>query len=155
LCELTSTAPALKKSGQNEAIGRSKGGLSTKIHALVDALGNPLAFMLTPGQAHDLEGADALLPQMAADTLLADKAFDADKRVIEPLLAAGKTAVIPPKSNRKIQRDYDKETYKARHLIENFSCKLKQFRAIATRYDKTARNFLAAIHLAAAITWLN
>ncbi len=155
MCELTSTAPALKKSGQNEAIGRSKGGLSTKIHALVDALGNPLAFMLTPGQAHDLEGADALLPQMAADTLLADKAFDADKRVIEPLLAAGKTAVIPPKSNRKIQRDYDKETYKARHLIENFFCKLKQFRAIATRYDKTARNFLAAIHLAAAIIWLN
>jgi transposase len=155
LCGLTSTAPALKKSGQNEAIGRSKGGLSTKIHALVDALGNPLAFMLTPGQAHDLEGADALLPQMAADTLLADKAFDADKRVIEPLLAAGKTAVIPPKSNRKIQRDYDKEAYKARHLIENFFCKLKQFRAIATRYDKTARNFLAAIHLAAAIIWLN
>ena len=111
--------------------------------------------MLTPGQAHDLEGADALLPQMAADTLLADKAFDADKRVIEPLLAAGKTAVIPPKSNRKIQRDYDKEAYKARHLIENFFCKLKQFRAIATRYDKTARNFLAAIHLAAAIIWLN
>ena len=129
--------------------------MSTKIHALVDALGNPLAFLLTPGQAHDLEGADALLPQMAADTLLADKAFDADERVIEPLLAAGKTAVIPPKSNRKIQRDYDKETYKARHLIENFFCKLKQFRAIATRYDKTARNFLAAIHLVAAIIWLN
>ena len=129
--------------------------MSTKIHALVDALGNPLAFMLTPGQAHDLEGADALLPQMAADTLLADKAFDADKRVIEPLLAARKTAVIPPKSNRKIQRHYDKEAYKARHLIENFFCKLKQFRAIATRYDKTARNFLAAIQLVAAIIWLN
>jgi transposase len=129
--------------------------LSTKIHALVDALGNPLAFMLTPGQAHDLEGTDALLPQMAADTLLADNAFDADKRVIEPLLAAGKTAVIPPKSNRKIQRHYDKEAYKARHLIENFFCKLKQFRAIATRYDKTAGNFLAAIHLVAAIIWLN
>jgi transposase len=129
--------------------------LSTKIHALVDALGNPLAFMLTPGQAHDLEGADALLPQMAADTLLADKAFDADKRVIEPLLAAGKTVVIPPKSNRKIQRYYDKEAYKARHLIENFFCKLKQYRAIATRYDKTARNFLAAIHLVAAIIWIN
>ncbi len=96
-----------------------------------------------------------MLPQMEADTLLADKAFDADKRVIEPLLAEGKTAVIPPKSNRKTQRDYDKATYKARHLIENFFCKLKQFRAIATRYDKTARNFLAAIHLAAAIIWLN
>ena len=129
--------------------------MSTKIHALVDALGNPLAFFLTPGQAHDLQGADALLPQMQADTLLADKAFDADERVIEPLLAAGKTPVIPSKSNRKIQRAFDKEMYKARHLIENFFCKLKQFRAIATRYDKTARNFLAGIQLAAAIILLN
>jgi transposase len=129
--------------------------LSTKIHALVDALGNPLAFFLTPGQAHDLEGADVLLPQMKADTLLADKAFDADKRVIEPLLAAGKTPVIPPKSSRKIQRAFDREMYEARHLMENFFCKLKQYRAIATRYDKTARNFLAAIHLAAAVIWLN
>src|SRR5205823_2510295 len=133
----------------------SKGGLSTKIHTLVDALGNPVAFLLTPGQAHDLEGADALLPQMQADTLVADKAFDADERVIEPLRAAGKNLVIPPKSNRKNQRAFDKEMYKARHLIENFYCKLKQYRAIATRYDKTARNFLAAIHLAAAVIWLN
>ena len=122
---------------------------------MVDALGNPLAFLLSPGQAHDLEGADQFLPQMKADTLLADKAFDADARVIEPLLAAGKTPVIPPKSNRKTQRTYDQELYKARHLIENFFCKLKQYRAIATRYDKTARNFLAAIHLAAAVVLLN
>ena len=122
---------------------------------MVDALGNPTAFFLTPGQAHDLEGADALLPQMQADALLADKAFDADQRVIEPLRAAGKTFVIPPKSNRKVQRTFDKAMYKARHLMENFFCKLKQYRAIATRYDKTARNFLAAIHLAAAIIWLN
>ena len=129
--------------------------MSTKIHALVDALGNPLSFLLTPGQAHDLEGADEFLPRMAADTLLADKAFDADVRVIEPLHAAGKTAVIPPKSNRKTQRTYDRQIYKARHLIENFFCKLKQYRAIATRYDKTATNFLAAIHLAAAVIWLN
>jgi transposase len=129
--------------------------LSTKIHALVDALGNPIAFCLTPGQAHDLQGADELLPHMTADNLLADKAFDADARVIKPLLAAGKTLVIPPKSSRKVKRAFDKEMYKGRHLIENFNCKLKQFRAIATRYDKTARNFLAAIHLAAAIIWLN
>jgi transposase len=129
--------------------------LSTKIHAMVDALGNPIAFLLTPGQAHDLEGADAFLPQMQADTLLADKAFDADQRVIKPLLAAGKKLVIPSKSNRKVQRTFDREMYKARHLMENFFCKLKQYRAIATRYDKTARNFLAAIHLAAAIIWLN
>jgi transposase len=129
--------------------------LSTKIHTLVDALGNPLAFLLTAGQAHDLQGADALLPNMQADTLLADKAFDADQRVILPLRAAGKSAVIPPKRNRICQRTYDKEIYKARHLIENFYCRLKQFRAIATRYDKTARNFLAAIHLAAVTIWLN
>ncbi len=63
--------------------------------------------------------------------------------------------MIPPKSNRKVQRTFDREMYKARHLIENFLCKLKQYRAIATRYDKTARHILAAIHLAAAIIWLN
>jgi transposase len=119
--------------------------LSTKIHATVDALGNPTGFVLTPGQA----------PALDADAVLADKAYDADKRVIEPLLAAGKQPVIPPKSNRKERRYYDRELYKARSLIENFFCKLKQFRAIATRYDKTARNFLAAIHLAAATVWLN
>ena len=129
--------------------------MSTKINATVDALGNPTGFHLTPGQAHDLEGADALLPDVAAETVIADKAFDADERVIEPLAKAGKTAVIPPRSNRKNPRDYDKDLYAARHRIENFFCKLKQFRAIATRYDKTARNFLAGIHLAAAVIWLN
>lgn len=129
--------------------------MSTKIHALVDALGNPLAFFLTPGQAHDLVGADVLLPQMTADLLIADKAYDADHRVIEPLAAAGKSAVIPSRRHRSTPRQFDPELYKARHLIENFFCKLKQFRAIASRYDKTARNFLAAIHLAAAIIWLN
>jgi transposase len=129
--------------------------LSTKIHTIVDALGNPTGFFLTGGQAHDLIGADHLLPDMDADTLIADKAFDADKRVIEPLAAAGKATVIPPKANRKVARDYDRDLYKARHLIENFFAKLKQFRAIATRYDKTAQNFLGGIHLAAALIWLN
>ena len=143
------------KKDEDQAIGLSRGGLSTKIHTLVDALGNPLAFILTPGQVHDLVGADALLPQMAADRLIADRAFDADKRVRQTLAAAGKSAVIPPRLNRLTPPEFDRELYKARHLIENFFCKLKQFRAIATRYDKTARNFLAAIHLAAAIIWLN
>lgn len=129
--------------------------MSTKIHALVDALGNPIGFFLTGGEAHDLAGADALLPGMAAETLIADKAFDADERVLEPLAAAGKTAVIPPKANRLVKRDYDRDLYKTRHLIENFFAKLKQFRAIATRYDKTARNFLAGVHLAASAIWLN
>ena len=129
--------------------------MSTKIHALVDALGNPIGFFQTGREAHDLAGADALLPGMAAETLIADKAFDADERVLEPLAAAGKTAVIPPKANRLVKRDYDRDLYKTRHLIENFFAKLKQFRAIATRYDKTARNFLAGVHLAASAIWLN
>jgi transposase len=99
--------------------------LSTKIHTLVNALGNPVSFFLTGGQAHDLTGADALLPAMAAKTLIADKAYDADKRVREPLAAAGKDAVIPPKANRKVKRSCDRDIYKARHLIENFFAKLK------------------------------
>jgi transposase len=144
-----------KKAGEDQAIGRSRGGLSTKIHTLVDALGNPVGFHLTGGEAHDLVGADHLIPTMQAETLIADKAFDADQRVIDPLTAAGKQVVIPPKSNRKRPRSFDRHLYKARHLIENFFARLKQYRAIATRYDKTARNFLAAVYLAASIDWLN
>ena len=129
----------------------------------MDALGNPVGFRLGGGQAHDLVGADRLLPSMEAETRLADKAFDADERVLEPLAQAGKAAVsgeplgstIPPKANRRVKRDYDRYVYKERHLIENFFAKLKQFRAIATRYDKTARNFLGAVHLAATAIWLN
>ncbi len=144
-----------KKTDTDQAIGRSRGGLSTKIHALVDALGNPVGVHLTGGEAHDLVGADHLLPEMQAATLIADKACDADARVIEPLQAAGKSVVIPPKANRKSPRGYDRHTYKDRHLVENFFAKIKQFRAIATRYDKTARNFLAAVHLMASVVWLN
>lgn len=129
--------------------------MSTKIHSLVDALGNPLDFFLTGGEAHDLVGADHLLPTMQAAILIADKAFDADQRVLEPLAAAGKTAVIPTKANRIEPRPFDRHIYGARHLIENFFGKIKQFRAIATRYDKTARNFLAAVHLVASVVWLN
>lgn len=105
---------------EQEAIGRSKGGLSTKIHAVVDALGNRVSFHLTPGQASDLEGADYLLPGVVAETILGDKGYDADERVIEPLQAQGLAAVIPPRRNRKQQREYDKELYKARQGIENF-----------------------------------
>lgn len=116
---------------------------------------NPTSFHLTEGQAHDLDGADVLLPLVQADTVLGDRGYDADARVLEPLEAAGKQAVISPEKNRKEQRWYDKALYKARHAIENFFAKLKQFRAIATRYDKTARNFRAAIHLVSSIIWLN
>ncbi len=92
---------------------------------MVDALGNPVGFLLTGGQAHDLAGADHLLPDMKADMLIADKAFDADKRVLDPLAAAGKEAVIPPKANPRVARDYDHDLYKARNLIENFFARLK------------------------------
>jgi transposase len=95
------------------------------------------------------------LPNMPSDTLIADKAFDADERAIKPLAAAGKTAVIPPKANRRSPRERDRHLYTARHLIENFFAQLKQFRAIATRYDKTARNFLGAVYLTACTIWLN
>jgi transposase len=137
-----------------QALGRSRGGLSTKIHATVDALGNPTGFLVTPGQAHDLEGADALLKNTLAQTVIADKAYDAQVRLIEPLLAKGKAVVIPSRVTNKQPREYDRDLYKARHLIENFFARLKQYRAIATRYDKTARNFLGAIHLAASMVWL-
>ena len=122
---------------------------------MADALGNPVNFLLTGGEAYDLVGAEHLLPSMQADTLIADKAFDADERVIMPLATAGKSVVMPPKANRRLPRDHDHYIYKARHLIENFFAKLKQFRAIATRHDKAARNFLAAVHLTAATVWLN
>ncbi len=94
--------------------------MSTKIHTIVDALGNPVGLCLTGGQAHDLFGADNLLPNMQAATLVADKAYDADARVLDPLAAAGKAAVIPPKANRREHTEFDRDTYKARHLIENF-----------------------------------
>jgi transposase len=110
---------------------------------------------LTEGQVHDLVGADVFLEDFEAAALLADKAFDAEERVLSRLAEQGAEAVIPPKSNRKAPRDYDKDLYKARHLIENFFAKLKQYRAIATRYDKLSNTFLGAIFLASAVVWLN
>lgn len=131
--------------------------MTTKIHASCDALGNPTGFHLTPGHAHDLEGADRLLPTLleTIQALLGDKAYDAQARVLDLLANAGVNIVIPPKSNRTEPREYDQDLYKARHLIENFFAKLKQYRAIATRYDKRAANFLGAIYLAASVIWLN
>ena len=128
--------------------------MSTKIHATCDALGNPTGFYLTEGQPHDLLGADALLPGLSSEVkaLL----YDAQERVMEPLEKAGIEAVIPSRDCCKTQRDYDKEKYKYRHLIENFFGRLKQqYRAIATRYDKLAKVFLGAIYLAASVIRLN
>ncbi len=95
-----------------------------------------------------------LLEDTQGQTIIADKGYDAQERLVQPLKDKGKAVVIPSRSNRKQHRTYDKHLYKARHLVENFFARLKQYRAIATRYDKTAINFLGAIHLAAAVVWL-
>ena len=147
--------PEQKKNSGAQKIGRSKGGLTTKIHALTDALGNPIGFSLPTGNAHDLVGADELLPNLKAAKLLADKAYGADERVIKVLKKEGIEVVIPSKKNSLNPRIIDKHLYQARHLIENFFARLKQYRAIATRYDKLARNFLGGIYLAAIMVWLN
>ena len=110
-------------------------------------------FVVTAGQVNDCTQAIPLLGARKTSHVLADKGYDTDA-IVEHVAAMGAVAVIPPKSSRKVQREYDKELYKARHLIENFFAKLKLFRAIATRYDKTARNFLAAVYFAATLIWL-
>ena len=128
--------------------------MTTKIHALVDGLGNPVELMLTPGQAHDLTCAEPLIEAAAPEAMIGDKAFDADP-FIDALTERGITPVIPPKANRKTKRACDFALYCERNLIERFFNKLKQFRAIATRYDKLARNFLAGVQLASTIILLN
>ena len=142
-----------EKNGE-QAIGRSRGGLTTKIHALVDALGNPVELMLTPGQAHDLACAEPLIESVDLGALIADKAYDADA-LIDTLSLREINAVIPPKANRKNPRACDFALYCERNLVERFFNKLKHFRAIATRYDKLARNFLAGVQLASAMILLN
>jgi transposase len=149
----TNIALGLKKNGE-QAIGRSRGGLTTKIHALVDALGNPVELMLTPGQAHDLTCAASLLEGADPGALLGDKAYDGDS-LIGTLAQRGITPVIPPKANRKVPRACDFALYCERNLIERFFNKLKHFRAIATRYDKLAKIFLAGVQLASAMIILN
>jgi transposase len=121
---------------------------------MVDALGNPTGFHLTPGQSHDLEGANVLLRVTPGQIVIADKGYDAQAWVVQPLLDKGKEVFIPSRSTSKGPRKYDRYLYKERHLVENFFARLKQYRAIATRYDKTARNFLGAIHLVASMVWL-
>jgi transposase len=144
--------PALEKNGEQQ-LGRSRGGFGTKIHAVCDALGNPVKFLLTPGQTHDMTQAQPLLKDLTTDHVIADKGYDGDQ-TIAAIEESGAEAVIPPKSNRKVQRIYDKHLYKERNHIERLFARLKQGRRIATRYDKTARNFLAFLHLAASMILL-
>ncbi|WP_244442499.1 IS5 family transposase [Azospirillum lipoferum] len=143
-----------KKGGACQAIGRSRGGLTTKIHAIVDALGNPVAISLTPGQASDFSQAAPLLDAVEPQALIADKAYDGDA-LIDALKERDIVPVIPSKANRLIARDTDFALYRERNLVERFFNKLKGFRAIATRYDKLASTFLAAVYLVSAVIWLN
>ena len=128
--------------------------MTTKIHALVDALGNPVEVMLSPGQAHDLACAQALIEEADPAALIGDKAFDSDP-FIDFLAERGITPVIPPRANRKTPRECDYALYCERNLIERFFSNLKQFRAIATRYDKLAINFLTGVQLASITILLN
>jgi transposase len=143
-----------KKDSQTlEALGRSKGGFSTKIHALVDALGNPLKFILIPGQRNDITQAESLLEEIKNSTVIADKGYDSNA-LLEAIDNQNSVAVIPPKKNRKIQRKYDVYIYKERHLIECFFGKIKHFRRVFSRFDKTANVFLGFLNFVGVFIWL-
>jgi transposase len=140
---------------QDQALGRSRGGFSTKLHLRCEARGLPLAFVLTPGQAHETRAFGDLVENLAAGTrcLVGDMGYDADW-VREELLLRGILPVIPPNPVRKEAPSLDRELYRLRNRVERLVSRLKQFRAVATRYDKTAESFLAFVQLAAARLWL-
>lgn len=144
-----------KKGEQKQAVGRSRGGRNTKIHAIADAKGRLLSILLSGGEAHDCPPAPRLIRRTkAARKLLGDKAYDSAE-LRQWLKHRGTKAVVPNRSNRKQPFSFDKRSYKQRHRIENAFCRLKDFRRIATRYDKLARNFLASVCLVAAIVcWI-
>ena len=127
--------------------------MTTKLHVAVDALGNPLRIILSAGQIADIEQATALIKDQPAEFIVADKGYDSDAFVMA-ITEQGSQAVIPPRSNRLNPRPFDRHIYKSRNLIERFFSRIKQFRRIATRYDKLATSFLSFVHLACAIVWL-
>jgi transposase len=127
-----------------EAIGRSVGGLSTKIHAKVDAFGQLINILLTPGQVHESQVAHEVLAEEGCQFLLADKAYDIDS-FRQTLTERGTEAVIPSKRNRLNPTHHDRHIYKERNIVERFFQKIKRFRRIATRYDKTARMYLTGV----------
>jgi transposase len=128
-------------------LGRSRGGFGTKIHVGVNGLGLPVKVVLTPGQAADVTQAEALIAGVPAEVVIADRGYD-KKALVEAIEATGAEAVIPTQKNRAEQRDIDREKYKDRNLAERFWAKAKQYRRVATRYEKTARNFLAFVQVA-------
>ena len=136
-----------------QAIGRSRGGRTTKIHAVADCLGRLIAFEITPGQLGDVRVAEALLaPTPAARLCIADTAYDSDA-LRRFLSARGTQPVIPNNPTRKHFHPFDAAAYKQRNLIERMFCRLKDWRRIATRYDKLAANFAAAVAIATIVLW--
>ena len=141
-----------KKNG-SEQVGRSRGGQTTKIHAVVDGLGNPTAVALTEGQVHDVTQATEMLKDARNRWVLADKAYDSSA-VVAQIDLQGSTAVIPPRRGRLIERPYDRNLFKARFVVEHFFARIKRCRRVATRYDKLAVTYLAMVLLACILTWL-
>jgi len=149
-----SAAGYYKSYAKAEKLGRSKGGLTTKIHAKVDALGYPLNFILSPGQSHEsLYGIELLRSDEKYDYVIADKGYDS-KNIVRYIEHRGGISIIPSKRNAKKPRKYDKHIYKERNIIERFFAQLKQWRGIATRYAKSATVFLENLHLVGALIWL-
>lgn len=135
------------------SFGEKPGGYSTKIHASVDGLGNPLELRITGGEKNDItQGEELIESWRTEDTkVIGDRGYDASK-LIEKIGEA--RAVIPPRRHRRTQRHYDKHLYKERHLVECFFHKLKQYRHLFSRFDKPARNFLSFLYLVSALFWL-
>lgn len=142
-----------QKRGSKPRIRRACGVFSTKIHAACDALGNPIRFIVTGTEASDYTQALALLDGVKASAVLADKGYDADY-IVNAANEMGAKVVIPPKFNRKKPPDFDKDLYKERNLIERMFNKIKHFRRVGARYDKTASAFLAFVTIAGICLWL-
>lgn len=149
-----SAAGATKNGGQLEqALGRSRGGFSTKIHVTVDGLGYPLRLYLTAGQRHDIIKADDLITDLDFDFIIADRSYGSQD-FVGNLIASGAQPVIPPKKNAKEPRQYDDWRYRERHLIECFIGKIKHFRRIFSRFDKLAKRYLGFVQFVSALIWL-
>lgn len=148
-------AGALRKHGgqAEQALGRSRGGFSTKIHIGVDSLGNPLRLILTAGQRNDCTQAAALIAGFETDYVIADKGYDTDDFRLT-IVAQQATAVIPSKKRRKQPVEHDEHLYKERHLVECFINKLKHFRRCFARFDKLASRYLGFLSLTSALIWL-
>lgn len=134
-------------------MGRSRGGFTSKLHVQTDALGNPIKFILTGGECADITVAPQLLEHVSNCNVLGDKGYDGDK-LTQQIEEQGCIPVLPPRSNRKNPRTYDRHLYKERHLIENFFGKIKEYRRIATRYEKLEQTFLSFVYFAAALIWI-